>query len=529
MKDHNTTLGRIKAKKYQKLSERLQSNLESGNWNLLSSRKKNNLLLRKARYEKHLQMLGLAVAITGGSGYVNEVQAQCGTLTAETQVNIFATDDQRNPDVAMDANGNYVVVWDSDTGEYTYSGCAGYYGYYGSSIFARIFDSNGVPTSSEILIAAPTTSSYHDDPSISMDANGNFVVVWETQDLNTCSMYNSYNTIDLVYGKIFNSSGVATSGDILISENTSVDNDDPDVALDANGNFIVVWERETYNNGCTYGSYTPDAIYARTFNAVGTPDGPSYPISDQPSVDSDDPVVAVDANGNWAAAWETSVCNTGNCDIFSKVFDSSHNPTSSEILVNTTTSNDHEDTDVAMDAAGNFVVLWEADNDQDGEDYGVFLRKFNLAGTALSGEIQVNDYTSYDQDDARIAMDSDGNFIVVWESYDQDGDDNGVYYKQFNSSCVALTGELPVNEETNNSQDDATVGLNDAGNIAFAWESQQQDGDSDGVFTRSTFCPPVPIPTIGQWGIFILGLLTAIIGIVGIKQKEKNKRKIFFR
>lgn len=522
-----STIARIKTEKFTKLSNRLQLNLNSGHWNALSPRKQKNILLRKARYEKHLQMLGLAVAISGGSGYINDAQAQCSELTAETQVNVFSTDSQNDPDIAMDANGNYVVVWESDTGEFIFNTCYDYGGYNGSSIFARIFDSNGMPTSSEILVAAPTFSSSHDDPAISMDANGNFIVVWEAQDLDNCGGY-YYSSRDLIYGKIFNSNGTAISSDILISEITSVDNEDPDVAMDANGNFVVLWERETYYySECSsnYSNY-PDVIYARTFNAMGVPDGPSFPISDQPSVDSDDPAIAMDSDGNWVAVWETARCNDYYCDVYAKIFDSSNSATSSELLVNTNTY-DNEDVDVAIDSNGDFIVAWEITENY--STYNVFIRKFNNIGTAQSGEIQVNDTTTDDQDDVRIAMDSDGNFIVVWESDYQDGDENGVYYKLFNSSCVALTGELPVNEETNNSQDDPAVALNDAGNIAFVWESDEQDGDGDGVFTRSTFCPSVPIPTMGQWGIFMLGLVTAILGLVGIKQKEKEKRKIFIR
>jgi len=36
-------------------------------------------------------------------------------------------------------------------------------------------------------------------------------------------------------------------------------------------------------------------------------------------------------------------------------------------------------------------------------------------------EFQVNTHTTYDQKNAAIAMDAAGNFVVVWSSYGQDG------------------------------------------------------------------------------------------------------------
>ncbi len=44
---------------------------------------------------------------------------------------------------------------------------------------------------------------------------------------------------------------------------------------------------------------------------------------------------------------------------------------------------------VALDAAGNFVVVWSS-RDQDGNGYGVYARRFAWDGTPLSAEIQVS-------------------------------------------------------------------------------------------------------------------------------------------
>ena len=48
---------------------------------------------------------------------------------------------------------------------------------------------------------------------------------------------------------------------------------------------------------------------------------------------------------------------------------------------------------VAMDADGDFVVVWQSYG-QDGSGYGVFAQRFNARGAPLGDEFQVNSYTT---------------------------------------------------------------------------------------------------------------------------------------
>ena len=48
---------------------------------------------------------------------------------------------------------------------------------------------------------------------------------------------------------------------------------------------------------------------------------------------------------------------------------------------------------VASDAAGNFVVVWDS-ADQDGSDVGVFGQRYASSGAPLGPEFRVNTYTT---------------------------------------------------------------------------------------------------------------------------------------
>ena len=75
---------------------------------------------------------------------------------------------------------------------------------------------------------------------------------------------------------------------------------------------------------------------------------------------------------------------------------------------------------MAADADGDFVVAWQSFG-QDGSIYGIFARRFSSAGAALASEFQVNTYTTDIQSCPSVAVDADGDFVVAWASSSQDG------------------------------------------------------------------------------------------------------------
>ena len=81
--------------------------------------------------------------------------------------------------------------------------------------------------------------------------------------------------------------------------------------------------------------------------------------------------------------------------------------------------------DVASDATGRLVIVWSSFG-QDGSHYGVFGRRYDAAGTPGT-EFRVNTHTTHIQDKAAVAMAADGSFVVVWESYGQDGPSPGIF------------------------------------------------------------------------------------------------------
>jgi hypothetical protein len=81
-----------------------------------------------------------------------------------------------------------------------------------------------------------------------------------------------------------------------------------------------------------------------------------------------------------------------------------------------------------------------------------------------------------------VASDAEGGFVVVWTSYGQDGDNDGVFGKSYDALGAPKGLEFRVNSETGNSQKQAAVASNPDGDAVVVWQSLDQDGSGDGVF-----------------------------------------------
>src|SRR4029434_4310587 len=113
---------------------------------------------------------------------------------------------------------------------------------------------------------------------------------------------------------------------------------------------------------------------------------------------------------------------------------------------------------------------------QDGDESGIVGRRYDSGGSPLGTEFQVNSYTTEQQSDPVIAVAPDGNFVVVWSSYGQDGSHFGVFGQRFASSGSSVGTEFQVNTYTTARQIDPAVAIAADGSFAVAWSSYATDG-----------------------------------------------------
>ena len=120
-----------------------------------------------------------------------------------------------------------------------------------------------------------------------------------------------------------------------------------------------------------------------------------------------------------------------------------------EFQVNTYTNNDQKHPGVAMNSAGNTVVVWKS-NSQDGRGGGILGQYYNSSGVPIGSQFQINTYTNDDQQIPAVAMDDNGRFIVVWESELQDGSGYGIFAEIVDGQCGDQNHPYPVGDLDHN-------------------------------------------------------------------------------
>ena len=128
-------------------------------------------------------------------------------------------------------------------------------------------------------------------------------------------------------------------------------------------------------------------------------------------------------------------------------------PVGVEFQVNTYATGTQNDTAVAPDGAGGFVVVWQSPasaGDTSGD--GIFARRYDAAGAPVGPEFQVNTWTTGDQSLPAVVANGSQGFIVVWQSNGgspgNDTDSNSVQGQLFDATGSPLGGEFQVNTYT---------------------------------------------------------------------------------
>lgn len=249
---------------------------------------------------------------------------------------------------------------------------------------------------------------------VAADANGNYVVVWSSQDQDGDGWS--------VYARQFNAAGIAQGNEFQVNTNTAGSQTYAAVAMNADGSFVVTWSSQN-QDGDGWG------VYAQRFDSFGNAVGGEFQVNVNTASDQMYSSVAINANGDFAVTWSSKNQSNGNWDVFARVFRANGDATD-EFRVNTGTSGDQMYSRIAMDANGAFTIVWQS---QASGDWDIYARRYGADGAALGDQFRVNDATAGDQHNASIGMDSSGRFVVSWTSDGQDGSGGGIYARQFNA------------------------------------------------------------------------------------------------
>lgn len=226
------------------------------------------------------------------------------------------------------------------------------------------------------------------DSANASSANGRSVVVWT----DTVSSTNND-----IHAQRFDASGKKTGPEIVVSASI-LDERQPSVAMDNQGNFVVAW-RQT-NNGDTN-------VVARRFNASGQAVGSLVQVG-VGTFKEHNPSVGMDNSGNFVVAY-TRDTNNNNPDVFAKRFGSNNQLLSVSNVAVSSAVEDNPSIAVAPD--GRFDVAWE--QTASATEHDVMMKQFFTSGVRRwTSRVS---FSSGFNSLPRVAMNTFDNAVVVWQ------------------------------------------------------------------------------------------------------------------
>jgi hypothetical protein len=318
--------------------------------------------------------------------------------------NSDATGDQDNAAVASNRIGDVGVVWEDDRDTTNPTDDTH------SEVFLRLFR-NGVSSYEKKLSAGGTAGAAwrHVQPDVGLDDRGNAVVVW-AEDPDGNGFYNITYRVVSPAGTVLGSGQVnASAAGQQLHPRVAVDPDGAPNSTTAVA-FSVAWEDIQGSAPATVRAAgytgTTTKAYEVTVNATG---GSHH-----------NPDVAVSASGDAIVVWDEDTDGNGFFNIgLTRLAKANGSIVLSRRSANTFGDGQQEHPAVAADFNGDFVVAWESDHTG---TPGVWARSFAPDGTGRSAEVAISSGTGAgvpsvgidDQTDAVVGWSVAGTDPAVW-------------------------------------------------------------------------------------------------------------------
>jgi hypothetical protein len=429
------------------------------------------------------------------------------------QVNTYTTDRQARPKVAAEANGDFVVIWQSQSSPGTDTSSY--------SIQGQRYRANGNKLGAQFQVNSYTTS-YQNHASVASDSDGDFVVAW----VSTGSAGTDTSAYS-IQGQRYSASGTAQGLQFQVNTYTTSYQNDPRIGIDSDGDFVVVW----WSAGSSGGDTDSFSIQGQRYAANGTPQGTEFQVNTYTTGQQTYPDVASDAAGNFVVVWPSAGSagtDTSGSSIQARRYAANGTPQGAEFQVNTYTTGSQFYPGVAVNGSGAFVVVWQSEGSFGNDSAGTSIQgqRYAANGTAQGGQFQVNTYTTNYQVDANVAIDASGDFVVVWDGYGSVGNDNdngSIHARRFAANGTPEGDEFQVNTYTTSGQFRHGVAADVDRNFVVVWSSNGSFGNDtsfNSIQLQLYRLFTTAVPSLSPTAIGALGATLLLVGARAVARRR---------
>jgi hypothetical protein len=396
------------------------------------------------------------------------------TYAQTVLVNDFPVSDVTNtsvyrPAVASAPNGSYAVTWgDERFGNTNRASGAG-------NIFGRIIGANGSPLTANFRVDDVVANTYYTDYWVFFSTplflpSGSLVVVWH---VNGASGISGIQSNDVYYTAFNGTTGARLGAGVQLNKVGSATGGPatrPSVAFRSPSTFLAVYEYSKTGNNI--GGTVVDI-------GSGTQLGDAFEMSESAVNNRIYPHVA--SNGNYTVCVWTDARTDPQGDIWSERI-VGNTLASANVKVNDDPAGGYNQyARVAMDAQGNYVVVWIDTRANSSGD--LYAQRFDAQGNKIGVNFKLTKSNSrLNEYPPGISMKSDGSFVVAWaDSIKQAGKNWGIKTRFFGSAGQPLSDVIEVTTAPSLQPD---VKIGPTGSVYYAWLDGRENANLGRVYSK---------------------------------------------
>ena len=285
------------------------------------------------------------------------------------------------PQVAALSNGRYVVTWTDWTNVY-------------SQVFSQ---SNQAVGALQTLQGATVLDS--DMPQVLSLTNGGYVLAWQGFD----------NDMDL-FVQAYGADGNALGVQHCLSAAAGFSDGIPALAALPGGGYLVSWSAERQVQGTVLSQETFVQRYDNQSQASGT----RVQLSGVGATFNENPSVAVLADGGYVITWEGSTNDAGR-DVFAQRFSANNTPVGhlKRMQVQAGVRN-ADDPKVAALSDGGYVLVWREQTSNVHQDYDIFIQRFDANNAAVGSGHRVAHAAAVNDFEPNVVALPNGGYVIAW-------------------------------------------------------------------------------------------------------------------
>lgn len=280
------------------------------------------------------------------------------------------------PKVAVDGNGRGIAVWEERS----------------TTLVTSVLSARYRAGSWSGLSSVETSNDNAFSPQIAVNANGVAQVTWQQLSNGQQSVWaNRINT----------NTTTGTWGTAVLLETDDVGPaTNPQIGVDGDGNAVAVWEQ---SDGTRFN------IYSNRYTAATSSWGTAV-LLETDAGSAGAPQIAVDDAGNAVVVWQQVESARNN--IVANRYAVATGTWGTATLIETDNSGAAIRPQVAVDVNGNAVSVWQI---RQGTQDSIYANRFNVAANSWGTPELIETFTTGTAGNAQVAVNASGNAVAVWE------------------------------------------------------------------------------------------------------------------